>query len=187
MGKKKSSNPQNHQTQSFGQMVSKAALSQMLPQIEDIVRHNINQLGNNLARQSADTIEHLHSRIITLEAIIMDRGIATKEELGEKIASLEDAKNGTIKVDGAAAQGDSVRVTLETKTKDQEDYQGKSMVRIDNVGTGNTFGPELESAILGMVAPSTKEVNFGQDGQLSARISLNRVSRPLGAENANQA
>lgn len=186
MGKKKSSGSQSHATQSFGQMVSKAALAQMGPEIEDLVRHYVNQLGSSVARQSADTIEHLHSRVVCLEAMIIDKGVATKDELGEKIASMEDSKQGNEKVTDAAKLGDTVRVTLETRTKDQDEYQGKSMIRVDNVGSGNTYGPELEGGMLGMVAPEVKEFSFGKDGQLMARVTLNRVSRPKVVANADQ-
>jgi hypothetical protein len=190
MGKKKSSGPQSHATQSFGQMVSKAALSQMMPQIEDVVRHYVNQLGSQIAQKSAETIEHLHARVVCLEALLMDKGVTTKEELSDKIASIEDDKRGVAAVDGPAESGDSVRVTIETKLKDQAEYQGRSLVRIDNVGTGNSFGPELESAIVGMKANEVKEVTFGKDKELGARLSVARVSRPKapqGVENANQA
>jgi hypothetical protein len=183
MGKKKSSGPQSHATQSFGQMVSKAALSQMMPQIEDVVRHYVNQLGSQIAQKSAETIEHLHARVVCLEALLMDKGVTTKEELSDKIASIEDDKRGVAAVDGPAESGDSV-------LKDQAEYQGRSLVRIDNVGTGNSFGPELESAIVGMKANEVKEVTFGKDKELGARLSVARVSRPKaaqGVENANQA
>jgi hypothetical protein len=62
---------------------------------------------------------------------------------------------------------------------DQEDFQGTSRLKIYQTGSGQTLGPEMESAILGMSAGQTKEVSFGQDQQLLAKITINRVSRPM--------
>jgi hypothetical protein len=93
MGKKKG---QNHIQQSMGQMVSKAALAQMGPAIENYIQRVVQQLGQQLAMQSASTLETMFSRIVVLETILMEKYGLTKEDLASKVADLEDSKKVTL-------------------------------------------------------------------------------------------
>lgn len=176
MGKKKTSN-QPHLQQSMGQMVSRAALAQMGPQIEQMVRAYINQLGNQLAVQQASTLETLFARVVVLESIIMEKLGYTTDDLTNKVAAIEDEKEGLTLVEGAAELGDVVRLEIRTKTKDQPEFQGSSRLKISQIGTGQTIGQELEAAVLGMKAKDVKEVSFGKDGAMTAEITVDRVSR----------
>lgn len=186
MGKKKTSGGQQHQQQSFGQMVSRAALAQMGPQIEQIVRAYVNQLGNQLAVQQASTLETLFARVVVLETIVMEKLGYSTEDLTKMVAAIEDEKEGLTLVEGAAELGDVVRLEIATKTKDQTEFQGSSRLKISQTGTGQTIGTELENAILGLKAGETKEVNFGKDGAMTAKITIDRVSRGQKAEAASQ-
>lgn len=174
MGKKKS---QNRVQQSMGQLVSKAALTQMLPQIEQIVKFHMGQLGNQLAVQQASTLETLFTRVVVLEQIVIDKLGYTIEELANKVANLEDEKENLLATSEAVEMNDVVRLEVLTKTKEQTEFQGSSRLKIYETGSGQTLGAELESSILGMKAGETKEVSFGKDGLLTAKLNINRVSR----------
>lgn len=180
MGKKRTN--QEHVQQSMGQMVSKAALSQMGPQIEHLVRAYVQQLGNQLAVQQASTLETLFARVVVLESIIMEKLGYSAEDLTSKVAAIEDEKENMILVNGEAQAGDVVRVEVKTKTKDQVDFQGSSRLKIYQIGSGQTIGEELEKAIIGMKAGEIKEISFGQDGQLIANIKVDRISRQIKSE-----
>jgi hypothetical protein len=184
MGKKKSS--QNHLQQSMGNMVSRAALVQMGPDIEKIVRHHVNHLGNQLAVQQASTLETLFSRVVVLESIVMEKLGYTSEDLTRLVSNKEDEAEGLARVDGAAEAGDVVRLEIRTKTKDQAVYQGSSRLKINQIGSGQTIGPELESAVLGMKAGETKEVEFGTDKAMTAEIKIDRISRAEKSQAATQ-
>ena len=174
MGKKKG---QNHVQQSMGQLVSKAALAQMGPAIERFVRGQIQSLGSQLAMQQASTLETLFSRLTVLEAIMVEKLGYTKESLAVKVSEMEDEKEGLTLVNGPAEKGDVVRIEAKTRTSDQTEYQGSSRLKIPNIGSGENLGPELEGAVLGMVAGETKTLEFGKDKQMVAEITVNRVSR----------
>lgn len=178
MGKKKN---QNHLQQSVGNLVSKAALAQMGPQIEAVVRSYVQQLGNQLAVQQASTLETLFARVVVLESIVMEKLGYTTEDLTNKVADIEDEKENLMKVDQVEL-GDVVRLEIRTKTKDQTEYQGSSRLKVAQIGTGQTVGTELETAVIGMKAGETKEVLFGKDQAMSAEIKLDRVSRTIKTE-----
>lgn len=176
MGKKKSS---GHVQQSMGQMVSRAALAQLGPEIEQLVRAYIQQLGNQLAVQQASTLETLFARVVVLESIIMEKLGYSTEDLTQKVAAIEDEKETLELVQGEAQAGDVVRLEIKTKTKDQTEFQGSSRLKIYQVGSGQTIGEELESAIVGMKSGETKQVSFGKEGAMVAEIKVDRVSRQI--------
>lgn len=191
MGKKKSNG--QHLQQSMGQMVSRAALAQLGPQIEDMVRAYVNNFGERLAHQQASTLETIFARVVVLESIVMDKLGYSSEQLTSMVADLQDEKEGFAKNEGEVILGDLTRIEISTKTKDQSDFQGSSRIKIYQTGSGQTIGKELEEAILGMKAGETKELNFGKDGAMVAKIKLDRVSRelapvaePQGESNASQ-
>lgn len=172
MGKKKAS--QQHQADSFGNMVSRAALTQLLPHIEGMV----NELGSQLQQQQQSTFQLLYTRLVAVEQILIEKGVATQEDMMNRIADLEDKREGLTTVDTVAA-GDTVRIAIRTKTEDQPEFQGSSKLKVMNVGTGNTIGKEVESEIVGMKAGDLKEVKFGQNKEIVAEIKVDRVGRPL--------
>lgn len=182
MGKKKSM-PQNHVQQSMGQMVSKAALAQMGPAIDQTIRQAIQQLGSQLATQSASTFEMLFSRILVLEEVLMDKFQLTAEDFANMISDNEDKREGLVKVESPIEKGDTVRLEVATRTKDQTEFQGQSKLKVQNTGSGQNMGPDLEAAIIGMSLGETKEVNFGKDGEMVAKLSINRISRAVGVSN----
>lgn len=173
MGNKKQQ--QQHMQQSMSNMVSRAALAQLGPHIEQMVVDYVNQLGSQLSMQTASTMESMFSRIVVLESIITEKLGYTKDDLASKVADIEDQNQGLKKTDSAVELNDVVRIEIKTKTKDQTEYQGVSRLRVSQTGSGQTLGKELEDAILGMTAGQTKETEFGQG--MVAQITVNRISR----------
>lgn len=174
MGNKKG---QQRLQQSMGNMVSRAALAQLGPHIEQTVVDYVNQLGSNLSTQTASTLESMFSRIVVLETILIEKMGYTKEDLANKVADIEDQNQGLKKTESSVEKNDVVRLEIKTKMKEQTEYQGTSKLRISQIGSGQTLGLELESAIIGMKSGETKEVEFGQNKEMLAQITLNRVSR----------
>lgn len=179
MGNKKS---QAHVQQSMGQMVGKAALAQMGPQIEQLVQQHIQHLGSQLATQTANTMQSLFSRIVVLENLLIEKLGVTKADIVSRVSDLEDSKEGLESVQGSVEVGDVVRIKIETKAKDQAEYQGASLLKIYKSGSGETLGKELEDALIGMSKDETKVVEFGQDKQMLAQITVSRIARPIKTE-----
>lgn len=190
MGKKRNAgNPQNHQTQSFGQMVSQAALAQLKPFIVDMVQQEVDQLSAKLTQQTANTIEMLYLRVLTLEDVAMEKLSITKDELAERVATREDLSEG-LEAAAEAKVGDVIRMEIKTKTKDQPVFAGSSRLKVYSLGSGRTIGKELEDGIVGLKSGETKQIEFGKDKEVVAEVTINRVSRPIlqpEAANANQA
>lgn len=176
MGNKKTNN-QSRVQQSMGQMVSRAALAQLGPEIENIVRHYVQNLGSQLATKQASVLETLFARVVVLETIVIEKLGYTGEQLTEKVSDIEDQKENLTLVDGPAEENDMVRIEVRTKTKDQAEFQGSSRIKIYKLGSGQTIGPELEAPLVGMKTGETKSIEFGQDKNMVAEITINRVSR----------
>lgn len=179
MGNKKQRkvNSQQRVQQSMSQMVSRAALSQLGPDIEQLVRGYVQNLGNQLAHKQASMLETLFARVVVLETIVIEKLGYSAEDLTQKVADVEDEKESLTRVDGPAELNDVVRLTIQTKTKEQTEFQGSSRIKIYQVGSGQTIGPELETPIIGMKAGDTKLVEFGTDKSMTAELTVNRVSR----------
>lgn len=170
MGKKKS---QTHVQQSMGQMVSKAALAQMAPSIERYVQSVVQSLGAQLANQTSATIETLFSRLVVLEDLLCEKLNVTKEQLVTKVSDLEDEKDGLKVSETTTKLGDTVRLEVSSKLKDQTEYQGLSRVKVSNVGSGQALGVEIEKQLVGMGPNETKEIDL-EAGLV--KVTVNRVS-----------
>jgi hypothetical protein len=175
MGKKRSQG-QNHQTQSFGNMVSKAALAQMGPAIEKYVKAVVQNLGQQLSVQQAGTLETLFARTVVLEEILMDKFQLTKEDLATKVSEVEDRKENLEQAD-SIEKNDVVRLEISTKIADQTEYAGSSRLKVYETGSGGTLGNEIEDQLVGMKTGETKEFSFGKDKTMTAKVTIDRISR----------
>lgn len=192
MGKKKTNGQgQARVQQSMSQMVSRAALAQLGPDIEQMVRFYVKQVGNQLAVQQASTLETIFARVVVLESIVMEKLGYTTEDLTRLVANTEDEKEGLTPIDGAAELNDVTRVEVQTRTADQAEFQGSSRLKIYKTGSGQTLGAEIEAQILGMKAGEVKEFPHGE---VVVQVKMDRVSRPAkeeaapeGEPNADQA
>lgn len=182
MSKRKNNDPgrvrQLHPTRSFEQLVGEATQAKLSSYIDA----EIQGLGQALLQRQQQGLAAMKQRIIAIEEILLETvpGL-TKESLANRIADIQDRSEGFEPAEGGAdavvAEGDRVRLEIQTKTADQNEYQGTSRLQVDGAGSGNTLGKELETALLGMKAGEVKEVKFGKDESLNALMSVHKVSR----------
>lgn len=173
MGKKKN----QHVQQSMGQMVSRAALAQLGPDIEKMVKAYTNQIGQKLAVQMASTSETMFTRLVVLERLLMKHYNYTQDDLANMVADYEDEKENMATVD-EIAQGDTVRLEIRLKAKDKE-FKEFERMKLYDVGLGNTFGLEIESALIGMKTSESKTIEFGKDKGFVAELKVQRICRDL--------
>lgn len=164
--------------QSLGQMVSRAALAQFEKPIEELVKSAVNQLGQKLAIKQTENTALMFTRIVAIEKMLIEKNIVTQEDLQNKVADVEDERDGATKADDLQS-GDTARISVRTKDVSAENYEtGSTKLKVLNVGSGNTMGTEVETAILGMKVGELKVVTFASN-KLNAEITLSRVSRPI--------
>lgn len=177
MGKKK----QQHAAQSFGNMVNKAAVAQLLPQINQIINGNMQQLAQRLVIQQVNTFNMLTLRIVALEKLLIEKTLLTQDDLIAKVTDLEDEQEGLTVVEDLQA-GDTARIGVRVKQPNETDFsKNNSKLKVSNVGTGNTLGKEIEDKILGMKLGEVRQVEASKEGAV-VEITLNRSSRPAKQE-----
>ena len=164
---KKRAQPQH----SFQDLVAQATLEKFGPFIQGMV----SQLGQRLAKAQSQAQQTLYTRLLVLEEVATEKLGVTKDELAQKVAQKEDAAEG-FETAEVVEKGDRVRVSLRTKQKDAKEFQGESRHLVDNVASGDTFGEELEEAMLGLKAGELKEVTLKETGDV-IEVTLNMVSR----------
>lgn len=178
MGKKRSG--RQDQQASFSQMLQQQSLNKVKPyldqQIAEVARILSANLNNNL--------EEIYIRVVALEKILMNKFNVEESLIIETVADIQDEKDGLKKSLEAAKEQDTVRIEVSTKAKDQAEFQGTSKLVVSRLGSGQTLGKALEGHILGMKSDETKEVNFGQNDEMVAKITVNRVSSPLKKQEA---
>lgn len=175
MGKKRANKVQSLKpNDSFQNVVNKAVRSNM----QQFVLEQIQRVGQGLARELNGSLEDIYARLTTLEEVVLKQVGMTADEFAGLVANTEDQAAGLELVEtGNVEKDDVVRLEVETKTEDQKEYQGSSKLKLTNTGSGATLGTELEEAILGMSLGETKEVPFGKDKKMTAKIKVVRVSR----------
>lgn len=174
MGKRKNGGKQ-HQTHSFEQLVANATLGKFSGYIDQ----QIQGLAQALVQRQAQSLGNLVTRLVALEELMMEKfSDVTKATLADRVSNIEDASEGLQNVtDGGVLEGDRVRLELKTRTADQTEYQGSSRLLVDNAGSGNTLGKEIEAALIGMKAGDSKDIAFGVDNSLAANLVINKISR----------
>lgn len=181
MGKKrtnkptaKNGQPQVHQQKSFAALAGDLAITKLQP----FIQQQVQVLGYRLQNEMNNTQRLLFTRLTTLEKLVQNLNNISDEEYRNLVADTEDSSEGLELVNSAAENGDTLRVSVSTKAKDQEEFAGNSMLKIDNLGNEPfSIGPELEPELIGMSAGDVKEVAFGKDKEMTAQLTVNRVSR----------
>lgn len=164
---------QVHPTRSFEQLVADATLSKLGGYIDD----EIHELGQSLLIRQQQAMSNLLTRLVAVEEILTEKLGMTKDDLSNRVAAVQDRFEGFNEVtDRAVETGDRVRLEIATRTADQSEYQGSSRLQIENAGSGQTLGSEIEGAVVGMKTGETKEITFGKDASLAAKITVNRIS-----------
>ncbi len=168
---------QKHATQSFGNMVSKSALMQLAPQIEQMIMMQTEHGYNQISAKISPAIEVLYRRVLELEKIIIEGGMVTRDDLAARLADSEDLSKGLAKSNFAVKDGDTVRLTLSIKQAGTDTYKPESRMLVDNIGSGKSLGQEVEAQVLGMNSGDTKEFDIGAENNRSTiKVVVNRVS-----------
>ncbi len=179
--KRKNKSPKlgrKQQTQSFEQHM----LTQTLNKFKPYINAEINAAAQDIANQQKNLLESLYVRVRTLEELVIEKfKDISKDVLAARIATIEDEARNLDEVN-IVKKGDRVRISISTKAKDKDKYEGTSKLLIDQVGTGRTVGMELENALLNMKTSEVKELEFGKDKTMVAKLTVNRISRNLKAE-----
>jgi hypothetical protein len=158
---------------SFEELVSNATTARY----KGLIKQEIDQLGQELAGQQADTLTKIYTRLVVLEKIVIEKLGVTQEDMASRIADAEDAPYGLQVVD-TAEKGDRVRVQFAGKPATDAEYTKTSNTMINNIGSGGTFGKEIEDAIVGMKTDETKEITVGEaEKAFNVKITVNRISR----------
>lgn len=178
MSKKSNKQP----TQSFQDYMASMTLKKFQSYIDE-------QVKISTQRQKQLLLDAL-TRIRALEEVLVEKleGV-DRTYLLNTIAEVEDNALQLEKVD-VVETGDRVRFQIKTKSVDQTEYQGESNLLLDNVGSGNTLGLEIETNLLGLKTNEIKEFTFGTDGKMTAKVVVNRISRnpkPIKSEASEEA
>lgn len=181
MGKKKvksltakNGKPQNHVQKSFKDLVAEAATETVKP----YVQQQLQFLGYQLQQENVESMRTLYTRMTTLENLCLKQFNMTEDQLAELVADSEDKASGYSKVDGVIEAGDYIRLTIETKAKDQDEFKGLTKLIVENVGIEPlTLGTEIEPLLIGLKTNEPTELEFGKDKSLIARVNINRISR----------
>lgn len=145
--------------------------------IQSYIDAKINEAAGALLTRQQQASQNALIRQVALEEIVMEKLNVSRDELATRVAQVQDRAEGFMEAGDAVVSGDRVRIEIKTKTKDQTDFQGSTRLLVSNVGSGATLGNEIENGILGMVPGEVRDITFGKEGALLARVSLNRVSR----------
>lgn len=158
------------QQQSFQDVVSAQTLKKFKPYIDQQIQMSMGAVS----RRIIDLNEQL---VATQEILLESVDSFTADKLSEKIIEVVDRRYGLVKVDDRGVQeGDAVRVTVSTKLKDQEEYQGSTPVMIQNIGSGQVLGKEVEKGLFDMKTGETREI--GSEGDAMFKVYLDRISEP---------
>lgn len=175
MGKKRT---QQHQVDTFGSLVSKAALKQLLPHIEGMVK----SLGQQLVIRQAKSTEQMFTRIVAIEKILIDKLGVTQLDLTNKVADVEDERDGLLQAEDLQ-NGDTARIAVRQKQQDETEYtSGTTNLKAVNLGSGDNFGKEVEDQLMGMKVGEVREIKAGKDNTVTVEVTLSRCARPVKEE-----
>lgn len=181
MGRKRVQAQAKHATQSFGNMVSKAALTQLMGPIENVVRFYVQNLGTRLAQQQARTMADVYTRIVAIEQLLIEKGLTTETDLLDRVLGVEDKSEGLTLAD-TVEQGDTVRLEARAKVEGQDTYSAeKTRLKVVNMGKGDNLGEAVEKALLGAKVGEVREVESDDKGS-KVEITINRIGRPAKQE-----
>lgn len=174
MGKKKNNGNKPHPNKSFEQYVADATLAKF----EGYIDQQVEVVGRAMAQYQMRQLAVLTLRIKAIEELLGGKLGVTAAELGDKVAEYEDQAEGFQEVkDGGLLVGDRARVEITHKKSEEADFSKPVRLMVNNAGSGQTLGEELEAALVGLTTGETREVIYGPEGVMTARLTINRLSR----------
>lgn len=175
---KKGTSGNSHQGENFKDMVASASLLKVKPFLDQQLR----MIAMQLRQEQQSTLRSLYVRTVTLEKLIMDKFDISDDQLSSLVADTEDKSAGLEPAD-IIEKGDTIRLEVSTKTKDQEEFQGSSRSLVESVMTEPyALGEEIESELIGLKTGEVKEFDFGEDKKMTAKVVISRISRLIPKE-----
>lgn len=175
MGKKrKNKDPgrvrQVHPQKSFKDYVAEAAINYCKPFMTGKL--------NEMAHRHLQSEEVIFTRLMVLEELLLEQfPSVTQDELAFRAARVQDRAQGFEVVDGVVEKGDRVRLEVSIKKTEDAEFEPGHKFLLHDAGSGATLGPELEKAMLGMSKDEVKQMTFGTENAMEARITINMISR----------
>ena len=181
MSKRKNRNPggsgQVRQTQSFENFVSEAMVARMKGYVDQQV-YGAMQPFVSRQIQAAELLSAMGDRLNVIEQIVKEKLGVTAEDLATRLALAQDEKQGYKPVEGAVEPNDRVRLEVKTKKATAENWTSTNRMMVDATGSGQTLGPQLEKALIGLLAGETREVIVGSDDNaVQVSMLVNKISR----------
>jgi hypothetical protein len=177
MGKKKSNgggNNKPHANKSFEQYVADATLAKF----GEYIDAQVQQVGQAMARHQVSQLAGILMQIKAIETVLEEKLGVTRAEIATKVAIHEDAAEGFVEVtEGGVALGDRLRLAISHKKSEDAEFSPVTRLMVNAIGAGQSLGDELENAVLGLEKNETREVVFGPEGSMTAKITIDRISR----------
>jgi len=173
---------------SFANLVANAANKQLADHVEQRMGQYAQAILQNLSKLTLDHLANIQTRHLAIEEIMIKSGTVSREQINNEITNQEDTALGYIEVD-AAAEGDLVRVEVESKAADEAQYSEKEKLRINSLlrevdGAVQTL-KEIETAMVGMKKDEIKDITIkgeGEDKDSNIRVTIKKVSRKKAEE-----
>ena len=168
-------------TKTFTDLVGKSNQEQLKPYINQQVQ----AMGAQLAAQQRDTLEMILTRLTVMEKFVMEKLNITEDQIANRTADVQDELYGLTKVEDEVKVGDRVRCSISVQVAGADEFGAPAKQMIDNVGSGSTYGKEVEDEIIGIKLGESKEFSFGEAKENKANITIDRISRKVVKEENN--
>jgi hypothetical protein len=173
--KRKQTKTTTHPTTSFQDTVAKAVNEKLNATLNE----KIQQAAILITRNLNSSIKDVYTRLTVVEDIISDKLGISQDELALMVASVEDKAAGLTEVEEVELN-DLVRLEIQTKRPTDTEFLEKTRSQVASVGSGATYGSELEAKILGMKKGEVKEFTYGQgETEINVKFHVQRISRDL--------
>jgi len=175
--KKTAKNGQPHQR--VGTTLKKMVGEVSLAEVRPFLQKQLQAMQFQLQADMRNTLRSLYVRLVTLEEIALEKFDVDKDVYVDLVADTEDKADGLEKItEGTVKSGDRARIVISTKTKDQKEFQEGTKMVLENCGVEPfSIGSELEPTVCGMAIGETRETGFGEDKNMVAKITVERVAR----------
>lgn len=171
MGKKKGQ-PSNVKQFHLTNQSRGAVLADLKPFLDQSLGIMYEQLKRDFGNQVAD----IYTRVVALEELLEQKVDNFNREMIEDQMYLVIDRTYGLEEIPVAEKACLARIKLQTRTVDKEKWSSAGRRDIPNLGSGQTLGPALEEAIIGLKTGETTEVLFGKDNKIEAKITLLRAS-----------
>lgn len=164
---------QPHAQQSYASLVSKATRDLLKP----FINQQIQEFGNSTFKMFFQKIEPFLTKVGAFESLLISRLGITATDIEVAVAEMEDKATGYVISTEPAKAGDLIRVTYTVKEKDSEEWGSNEKMLIKHLDVEpRLFFEEVEAGMIGMKIGETKEIIVTEHADLTAKITIDRIS-----------